>query len=388
MSEGSRSILAGIRPFDGILAGALTVLGVVLMVANVLSTHDETAAEIAGGTMVHPLGSHSWLMIPVFALATVAVLWWRRSVPAVTGTALAVMVLHDLLFGWVTRCGAGLPLAFVLAYLGAVASRRRHAWLVLGLATLLTVALAVDATTGLEPFVLAFPTLLIVFGLGRAVRHRTAMSRELAERTEELHRLRDERVALELAGDRAQLSSKLDGLLQERLGLLTTAAESGPDLDHGPARELFASIESDSRATLDDMREIVGLLRGGDVSLAPAPTVAHLDGLLARRTLADARLTVTGDARSLPAAVELSVYRIVEHLVDVLADRADSQIDVALRFDADSLEIRVRGPIDRSANVRAAVDRAEERARFLGGSLDVKVSRGRATAVAQLPVLV
>ena len=82
MSDGSRSILAGIRPLDGILAAALTVLGVVLMVANVLSTDDETAAEIAGGTMVHPLSSHSWLMIPVFALATVAVLWWRRSVPA------------------------------------------------------------------------------------------------------------------------------------------------------------------------------------------------------------------------------------------------------------------------------------------------------------------
>jgi hypothetical protein len=388
MSEGIRSAFGGIRPRDGILAGALTALGVVLMVANVLSTDDETAAAVAEGSMVHPLSSHSWLMIPVFALATVPVLWWRRSSPAVAGTALAVMVLHDLLFGWVTRCGAGLPLAFVLAYLGAVASRRRPAWLVLGLATLLTVAvLAVDATTGLEPFVLALPIVLIVFGLGRAVRHRTAMSRELAERTDELHRLRDERVALEVASDRAQLSSELDGLLQERLGLLTAAAESGYDLDPDAARELFVSIESESRATLDDMREIVGLLRGGDVSLVPAPTVAHLDGLLARRTRADARLTVSGDARSLPAAVELSVYRIVEHLVNVLADRAESQIEVGLRFDADGLEIRVHGLLDRSADVRAAVDRAEERARFLGGSLDVKVSRGRATAVAQLPVL-
>jgi hypothetical protein len=134
------------------------------------------------------------------------------------------------------------------------------------------------------------------------------------------------------------------------------------------------------------MREIVGVLRGGDVALAPAPTVAHLDALLARHTRADSRLSVSGDARSLPATVELSAYRIVEHLVDVLADQPDSRIEVDVRFEDDALEIRVNGPVDRTADLKAAVARAKERAKFLGGSLDVKVSRGHANAVAQLPV--
>jgi signal transduction histidine kinase len=326
-------------------------------------------------------------MVPVFALATVPVLWWRRGVVAVTGIALVVMVLHDLLFGWVTRCGAGLPLAFVLAYLGAVSLERRQAWVNLGLATLLSAAvLVVDATTGFEPIVLAVPVLLIVFAVGRAVRHRSAMSAELRARTVELRELRDERVSLELADDRARLSRELDGLLQERLGQLTTAAESGKDLDPEAARALFESIEADSRATLDGMRDIVGLLRGGDIALVPAPTVAHLDALLARQISADARLSVSGDPRSLPATVELSAYRIVEHLVNVLADQADSRIEVGVRFDEDALEIRVNGPVDRSADLKAAVARARERAKFLGGSLDVRVSRGHADAVAQLPV--
>ena len=280
-----------------------------------------------------------------------------------------------------------MPLAFVLAYLGAVALPRRQSWIVLGLATLLTGAvLVVDSTTGFEPFVLALPIVLIVFGIGRAVRHRTAMSTELKARTVQLRQLRDERVALEVAGDRVRLSRELDELLQERLGQLTTAAESGENLDPGDARALFESIESDSRATLEGMREIVGLLRGGDVALAPAPTVAHLDALLARHTEADSRLTVTGDPRSLSAALELSAYRIVEHLVNVLADRPDSRIEVGVRFDDDALEIRVNGPVDQFADIKAAVARARERAKFLGGSLDVKVSRGHANAVAQLPV--
>lgn len=387
MSEGFGNVLRGIRPLDWVIAGALTALGLVLMVGNVTMADASVTQDIADGTMVHQMSSHSWAMVPVYALAPLSVLWWRRNVVAVTAFALAVMVTHDLLFGWVTRCGSGLPLAFVLAYLGAVSLERRRSWVSLALATLLTAAvLVVDATTGFEPFVLAFPIVLIVFGIGRAVRHRTAMSAELKARTIELQQLRDDRVSLELADDRVRLSRELDHLLQERLDQLTVAADSGQDLDPERARALFESIESDSRATLDGMRELVGLLRGGDVALAPAPTVAHLDALLARHLRADSRLTVAGDPRSLPATVELSAYRIVEHLVNVLSDRADARIDVGVRFEDDALEIRVAGPVDKSADLKAAVARAKERAKFLGGSLDVKVSRGHANAVAQLPV--
>jgi hypothetical protein len=36
--------------------------------------------------------------------------------------------------------------------------------------------------------------------------------------------------------------------------------------------------------------------------------------------------------------------------------------------------------------VKAAIVRAKERAKLLGGSVDVKVTRGQARAVAQIPV--
>jgi hypothetical protein len=70
----------------------------------------------------------------------------------------------------------------------------------------------------------------------------------------------------------------------------------------------------------------------------------------------------------------------------VLADQPDCRIEVGVRFDEDVIEIRVNGPVDKSADIKATVARARERAKFLGGSLDIKVSRGRARAVAQLPV--
>jgi hypothetical protein len=134
------------------------------------------------------------------------------------------------------------------------------------------------------------------------------------------------------------------------------------------------------------MREVVGLLRGGDAVLTPTPSVAHLDALLAQHQPALARLTVTGNPRSLPATVELSAYRIVEHLIAALAGQPESPIAVALRFDETALEIRVTGPVSKSAEVKEVIARAKERARLLGGTLDVKIARGQAGAVAQLPV--
>lgn len=381
-------VFRGIKVLDWFLAGVLTALGALLMYFGIVTTDGEVIRSIADGSMVHPIESHSPGMFPVFLGATVAVLWWRRSVLAVTGAALALMVLHDLLFGWVTRCGAGLPLVFVLAFLGALAYPRTKAWLTGGLCVLLTVAvLVIDATTGPDPLGLALPILLVVFGIGRAARHRSGLNEKLKIRDEELRQLRDERVALVVADDRARLSQQLDGFLQERLAQLTTAAESADGLAPAQAKVLLESIESGSRQTLDDMREIVGLLRGGEVDLAPAPTVAHLDALLARHRSARSRLTVSGDSRSLPATVELSAYRIVEYLVTVLADRADAPIEVALRFADDALEIRVQGQVGRGTDLKAAVARARERAKLLGGSVDVKIARGQARAVAQLPVV-
>jgi signal transduction histidine kinase len=381
-------VLRGIKATDYALAAVLTALGVLMMYVDVTETSAQVTSEIAGGSMVHTVNSHSAWMFPVFAAAGVTVLWWRRSLLVVIGTATAVMALHDGLFGWVTRCGAGLPLALVLAFLGALTYDRAKAWLAVGLSALLAFAVvAVDATTGPGVIALVLPVILIVFGIGRAARHRAVLRQELRVRDAELRQLRDERAALMITDDRAQLSGELDGLLQERLGQLTTAAESADGLAPEQAKALLETIETDSRRTLDDMREIIGLLRGGDAGLTPAPTVAHLEALLAQRQPGHARLTVAGDPRALPASVELSAYRIVEHLIAALADQPDSPIAVALRFDETALEIQVTGPVSKNAEVKEGIARAKERARLLGGTLDVKISRGRAGAVAQLPVL-
>jgi hypothetical protein len=134
------SILRGVRPLDYLLAAGLTALGVVLMVANINGSNDGTRID-----------SRSWVLIPVFAVATLAILWRRRNLWAVLGATAAALAVHDLAFGWVVRCGAGLPLAFALAYgVGRLMVDRRQSYL--GLAAVVGIQFLVlvhDSAAGL-----------------------------------------------------------------------------------------------------------------------------------------------------------------------------------------------------------------------------------------------
>jgi hypothetical protein len=104
--EDMNTLFAGVRKGDVVLAAFLTALGVVAMVADITSDPDPGMR----------MDSRSWLMIPVFAVATLPILWRRRNMLLVYAVTLAALTIHVVAFGWTVRCGAGLPLSFALAY--------------------------------------------------------------------------------------------------------------------------------------------------------------------------------------------------------------------------------------------------------------------------------
>ena len=132
------------------------------------------------------------------------------------------------------------------------------------------------------------------------------------------------------------------------------------------------------------MRAVVGVLRddASELPTTPQPTLTHIEALLVRAKGADARLAVEGSPRVLPVAVELSAYRIVEHLLAAMEDAPD--VDVCVRFRDDALELEVSGPARRRA--KAAIERARERARLERGTLEATLRGGRADALVSLPV--
>ena len=133
------------------------------------------------------------------------------------------------------------------------------------------------------------------------------------------------------------------------------------------------------------MRHVVGTLR--DTPTEPEPSLAELDGLLARATTAATRLSVQGPTRPLPASLELTGYRIVEQLLTVLRDEPSAQVDVSLSFAPDFLELRIAGPPAAGCELRQLRSTVQDRLTLFGGTIDIDDSAGRRAARVRLPLV-
>ena len=325
---------------------------------------------------------------------------WRRPAPLAAAAVLAAgALLNGLIFGQMVRCGAALPALFLVAY--AVGARREGARAVAGL--LLCVAAVVsegfyDPRIEGQGLIFVLPLLVAFYAAGCLVRARTRTAAALRQRSAELRDRREHTARLAVLADRAKMSADLEGALHARIGGIAATAAAGLGAlageDDGPAaatdgsgvRQALASIEHDGRAVLGHLREVLGSLRERAPS-EPQPTLAQMSRLLARATSADARLTVDGNPRTLPAGLELSGYRIVEHLLLALADAPGAPVEVRLHFGPDALELHVSGPPSPSADARAVLAAARERARLHGGTVDSRLAGGLRYAMARLPLV-
>jgi hypothetical protein len=160
-------IVKGIRPLDYALTAVMVALAVAIGLANVNAGPNANVA--------HALDSHSWAMIPVFAVAALPILWRRRSILASIGVSFVVIAASVPAFGWVTRCGFALPLAIAMAYAVArfAGSRQNHLIGLFGILALQIVTLMKDSSTGgLGALALSVPAAAIFYGIGYFVQSR------------------------------------------------------------------------------------------------------------------------------------------------------------------------------------------------------------------------
>jgi signal transduction histidine kinase len=315
----------------------------------------------------------------------------RRRMPvAAAGILAAAALVNTLVFGPMVRCGPALPAIFLVAY--SVAARRGRPWSAAGLllcaAAMVAEGLA-DPQIGPGGLAFVLPLLAIFFAAGCLVRARTEAAGALRAKSAELRRQREQTARLAVLADRAQVTADLERTLQSQIGGLASAATTGlTTLDGDPqaAHQALASIERGGRDVLGQMRELLSTLHEPTPS-EPQPTLERLPGLLSSATTAAARLTVEGSPRTLPAGLELSGYRIVEHLLLALDDAPEAAIDVTLRFCADGVELDVCGPPSPGADLRAALAAARERAALHGGTVKSRLDGGRCYATARLPLI-
>jgi signal transduction histidine kinase len=375
-------------PLNWTVAG-LGVLDVA--VAVILSGY---AVALVSGVLhtSHPHGGAAASVGVLFMTLPVA---WRRPAPlAAAAVMAAAALLNGLVFGPMVRCGACLPAVFLVAY--AVGVRRDRGPAPAGL---LLCAAAVVAEGLYDPqiegggLIFVLPVLAAFFASGRLVRARTQTAVALRKSSAELRRQREETARVAVLADRARVTADLEQSLHAQIGGLASTAATGlgalasdQTSDQAAARQALASIERDGRAVLGHLREVLSTLQERPPS-EPQPTLARMSELLARATTADARLTVDGSPRTLPAGLELSGYRIVEHLLLALEDAPQAAVDVRLSFTPDALELHVSGPPAANVDLRAVLAAARERAGLHGGTVDSRLAGGVCYAMARLPLV-
>jgi hypothetical protein len=357
----------GIR-VDLALAAALTVIGVA-------TTLDPDARD---GAMV------GTLLIPAVTLPVI----WRRREPLAASVAFGVgVVVSGIPTFDQTRCGVAIPAALLIVFsLGARAEQGRAlAGLAVVLAGLGVLVFTDPLLDGGGAFFL--PIAAGVWAAGRFARSRMRVAAGLAQRMHEIEQTREAAAALAVDIERARLASTLDVAVRERIRSLVDRAAAA-ERDPGGSVAAFHVIETEGRACLNAVRELLGVLRSDSQDTSPRPTLAQLETLL--RPTEHGRglvaLGVEGRRRALPAGVELAAYRMIELALEAFAaGGGDGPADVMLRYRGTSLELEVHGSLPDGVSV-GALAAARERVTAHGGSFDtVREGAGRLLVRARLP---
>ncbi|MFI1398089.1 sensor histidine kinase [Streptomyces sp. NPDC020681] len=182
--------------------------------------------------------------------------------------------------------------------------------------------------------------ILLMTGWGMLVRSRRQLVvalRERAHRAETEAELRAEQ-AQRLA--REAIAREMHDVLAHRLTLLSVhagALEFRPDAPPAEVARAAGVIRDSAHEALQDLREIIGVLRApgeGDGADRPQPTLATLESLVAESR--DAGMKVTLDNRindpdAVPAAIGRTVYRIAqEGLTNARKHAPGTEVTVAV----------------------------------------------------------
>lgn len=176
-----------------------------------------------------------------------------------------------------------------------------------------------ELTFGLAVAIFLLLTAAVV-GWGLLVRSQRQLMlslRDRARRAETEARLRAEQ-AQRLA--REAIAREMHDVLAHRLTLLSVhagALEFRPDAPHEEVARAAGVIRESAHEALQDLREIIGVLRTGDSDDAgrPQPTLAALDMLVAESREAGMKVTLDSrvtDADTVPASVGRTAYRIAQ----------------------------------------------------------------------------
>jgi signal transduction histidine kinase len=356
----------GPRGGDGLLAAAMTALGVYLFVYTLPPQGDgrQVPFPYDPGMVVEPQAdTSSQLWAGVLVTLTTAALAWRRTRPvAAFGVQVCAMVLGDE-----TTDGniAGVMAVAIGAYSVAAHVRRLAVASVVLVAATVALMVRFPGDGSGPPGLIALAVMASMGITGRTIgtwRSRAGVLHGRALRAE-----REREVAV--AQERARIARELHDVVSHNVSVMviqTGAARMVLRSDPDGATEALRAVETSGRETMAELRHLLDVLTAQDARrdpspapdgdalgppLAPQPDLGRLPVLVERVRTAglDVRMRTRGQARPLPPGIELTAYRVVqEALTNALKYAPGARAEVTLTYDPDSVcvDIADDGPAD------------------------------------------
>jgi len=247
----------------------------------------------------------------VLGVAAIVALWWRRRWP------LGVVLLISA-FGVVSASSAG---AGLLALFNVALRGSRRALLIATAAGLILSAVAPLVYDDPEiPYVfevlLGVAITLLVIPWGLFTRTQRDLLRSSHERAQQLEAEQRAHVEQAREAERRRIAGEMHDVLAHRLSLLSVhagALEFRPDAPPEEIAEAAAVIRRTARDALQDLREVIGVLREQpDAVSPPQPTLDEIPALIEESRAAGMKVHSRIEAGGGEAMVGRTAYRVVQ----------------------------------------------------------------------------
>jgi signal transduction histidine kinase len=356
----------GIPTGDLVIAGALLVIGV--------------ASVLTGNPYEGPIA----VTLPATIVMTAGLVWRTRQ-PAITiGAVVAAGAFQTIL---ASDPGSLWSLVvLVIAMYSCAAHYREGAAAICGVVLVVALLIEERIDNGVDYLFIA-----LLFGgtwlLGRASRLWRTRVRRVEQEQEQLARLA-------VAEERVRIARDLHDIIAHSLSVITVQADAAEAaLDHDPerARQPLTAITATARASINEIRDVVQVLRSDDAEPRHTPGLSAAPELIADARRAGLELEASlADTAGLPTVVDAAGYRILqEALTNATRHARGATARVVVARDAESLTIEVvNGPgtsTQRGGGMGLLGMR--ERALAVGGTLETEAGvDGGFRLLARLPL--
>jgi signal transduction histidine kinase len=227
----------------------------------------------------------------------------------------------------------------------------------------------------------------IAWAAGFALRMRGEQAEAAETRANQAEREREAVARIAVAEERARIARELHDVVAHAVSVMVlqvgAVRHKLPDA-LAEDRDALRGVERAGRTALAEMRRLLGAMRrdGDEAELLPQPGLDGLDSLLDEigRAGLPVELHVDGEPFTLPRAIDLSAYRIVqEGLTNALKHARASNADVTLRYAPEELQIEVRDDGDgraKSDGPGYGLVGVRERVKIYGGEMTAGAATG------------